>query len=484
VANWIWIPALGLYQDTESGRYAGPNDILDDAWESIELGKDTVAGMADALIDGTIDLGDWQEAMRQQIMDEYTRQYLAGVGGEGEMKDRDWDRLNDLIEEQYAYLDNFAEEIGDGLLSPGQIEVRAKMYVDSAQQAYWAGVQSAKEMPALPALPGDGSTRCMCITTPAVPVLTRRGWVPMLDVQVGDEVWTHRARWRPVTGIVVKPAGDNHRQAWLGTPTGHAVGCTEGHLWYVGGNLWLQAAKVAFAPTLIADVGDGPYRYDCISHCEPGNLPPEKEVWDLTVAEDHSFVIGGLVAHNTNCRCEWVIEDTEDGWDCTWVMDPAAEHCFPAGTMIAVPGGVRAIESFRVGDAVLSSGGPARVTKIYCRPYAKKLITVEAGRMKVQCTDNHPFRTQRGWVRADALRGNDAVLLQEGNKFVFAQVAFPDASNNVPACRQVSISASILVYNLEVEAVHEYIANGFVVHNCPDCEDRARDWNPLAIQAE
>ncbi|MFJ9351744.1 DNA cytosine methyltransferase [Streptomyces sp. NPDC101237] len=30
-------------------------------------------------------------------------------------------------------------------------------------------------------------------------VLTRRGLVPIEDVNVGDEVWTHRQRWRPVT---------------------------------------------------------------------------------------------------------------------------------------------------------------------------------------------------------------------------------------------------------------------------------------------
>ena len=159
--DWVFVPALGLYYDPESGRYVGPDDLQDVAFESIDLGKDAVAGISDALIDGTIDLGDWQEAMRQEIMDEYTRQYLAGVGGEENMRDRDWDRLNALIEEQYAYLDAFAQSIAAGDLTPGQIEARAQMYIDSAQQAYWAGVQSAKEMPDLPAMPGDGSTRCM-----------------------------------------------------------------------------------------------------------------------------------------------------------------------------------------------------------------------------------------------------------------------------------------------------------------------------------
>lgn len=36
----------------------------------------------------------------------------------------------------------------------------------------------------------------------------------------------------------------------------------------------------------------------------------------------------------------------------------------------------------------------------------------------------------------------------------------------------------IQVFNLEVEGEHEYIANGFVVHNCEDCIRLSRDWNP------
>ena len=37
------------------------------------------------------------------------------------------------------------------------------------------------------------------------------------------------------------------------------------------------------------------------------------------------------------------------------------------------------------------------------------------------------------------------------------------------------IPRSTLVYNLEVEGVHHYIANGFVVHNCDDCVNLALD---------
>jgi len=28
-----------------------------------------------------------------------------------------------------------------------------------------------------------------------------------------------------------------------------------------------------------------------------------------------------------NCRCAWIYEETEDAYNCTWQLDPAAEHC-------------------------------------------------------------------------------------------------------------------------------------------------------------
>jgi intein/homing endonuclease len=35
---------------------------------------------------------------------------------------------------------------------------------------------------------------------------------------------------------------------------------------------------------------------------------PGKILYDLTVEDDHSFIIEGLVAHNSNCRCHLEFE--------------------------------------------------------------------------------------------------------------------------------------------------------------------------------
>lgn len=57
-----------------------------------------------------------------------------------------------------------------------------------------ADYHSARDLPAADLLVAGVS----CFAAGSL-VLARRGLVPIEDIVVGDEVWTHRARWRPVT---------------------------------------------------------------------------------------------------------------------------------------------------------------------------------------------------------------------------------------------------------------------------------------------
>lgn len=64
---------------------------------------------------------------------------------------------------------------------------------------------------------------------------------------------------------------------------------------------------------------------------QSGVLPDETILYDITVAEDHSFVVEGIVAHNClgRCRCYWVITDSEDGNTITadWRTQEDGEVC-------------------------------------------------------------------------------------------------------------------------------------------------------------
>lgn len=52
-----------------------------------------------------------------------------------------------------------------------------------------------------------------------------------------------------------------------------------------------------------------------------GLLSPGTPLYDLEVAQDHSFILEGTISHNSNCGCAWRIEtlDAENGdYDCFW----------------------------------------------------------------------------------------------------------------------------------------------------------------------
>ena len=87
------------------------------------------------------------------------------------------------------------------------------------------------------------------------------------------------------------------------------------------------------------------------------------------------------------------------------------DECFPRGTMV----GDKPIETVRVGDMVPSFDESTqtlvqkRVTRVFMRA-PHKLVTVFVGSRMITCTPGHPFYTQRGWLRAIALRNSDMVL--------------------------------------------------------------------------
>lgn len=100
----------------------------------------------------------WYQEMLKTITREYVIQYLLGRGGLTQMTETDWETLRGLLREQSTYLRRFQSELDT--LSDAQIEARAKLYVNSAQQAFWHGRSAARGWPVLPAYPGDCSTQC------------------------------------------------------------------------------------------------------------------------------------------------------------------------------------------------------------------------------------------------------------------------------------------------------------------------------------
>ena len=94
---------------------------------------DVLAGYA---AQGVLNAGDFGALFREEIKKEYIRQYLLGIGGRDQMTAADWGSIGGMLREQYRFLDGFLAEIAAGNLTEAQIMARARMYINSAREAY------------------------------------------------------------------------------------------------------------------------------------------------------------------------------------------------------------------------------------------------------------------------------------------------------------------------------------------------------------
>jgi len=139
-----WNKGLARYQDRATGRIVSQKQLLDLGEKYIaDVTKDNIETMTAKMLDGTWTLEQWQTKVAMELKDAYTVETLLGRGGVKMMTPADWGRMGGRLGYQYRRLENFAFEIKDGKLVDGQIEFRARMYGDSARQAFYDGSTAA-----------------------------------------------------------------------------------------------------------------------------------------------------------------------------------------------------------------------------------------------------------------------------------------------------------------------------------------------------
>jgi hypothetical protein len=137
--SWIWDDIKKFFQNVAStvSQIFGFGELVnlrDEFTDKVMLESDAL--MSRLLSDGTINIQDWVVEMRGLIRDTYRAMYELAIGGRQNMTPADYGRLGGMLQEQYRYLDRFAADLAEGRLTLPQALNRARMYIESATQAF------------------------------------------------------------------------------------------------------------------------------------------------------------------------------------------------------------------------------------------------------------------------------------------------------------------------------------------------------------
>ncbi|MBI4765227.1 MAG: TIM44-like domain-containing protein [Deltaproteobacteria bacterium] len=157
-------------------------------------------------------------------------------------------------------------------------------------------------------------------------------------------------------------------------------------------------------------------------------------VYNLQTDQPNTFFVHGLAVHNKG------------------------GGCFPTGTAITTPQGRKTIEELTSGDEVLAINDNGltvrtRVKTIFINK--SPLVRVETRTGNFLTTRDHPIHIGQGRFRqAGDLQAGDPITRWEQGRLIQDKIL-----------RMDSAAGQGLVFNLEVDNPHTFIAEGFVVHN-------------------
>ena len=161
--------------------------------------------------------------------------------------------------------------------------------------------------------------------------------------------------------------------------------------------------------------------------------------------------------------------------------------CFEAGTLILMAdNSLKKIEEIRQGDLIIAYNEINNVfeeaivnaSKYYYNPKKLVKIVLENG-IWIKMTPGHPIFTKDGWKSLDIENslfehGLEAKLLTIDDKIL--------TINGYLSIKEIfwfTVPEEYYVFNLEIDQIHTFIANGLVVHNAADPR-----WSSMAAKMD
>lgn len=131
------------------------------------LFNDGAESLNQALLDGSIGVDGWLAGMRKEVSAGHVSTYSAGRSGAwSSITFSEWGRLGQRIRRQNEFLKAFADDInkrGIDNLTIAYLNNRTGLYGSNFRESLEAGIARDRGLDpsVLPAIPGDGSTRCL-----------------------------------------------------------------------------------------------------------------------------------------------------------------------------------------------------------------------------------------------------------------------------------------------------------------------------------
>ena len=150
-------------------------------------------------------------------------------------------------------------------------------------------------------------------------------------------------------------------------------------------------------------------------------------------------------------------------------------HCFTGDTLIETENGLKRIDSIKVGERVWTSGGLKSVERLWKNGY-KKICNITLFfanfQVRMSVTPDHKVKAGKQWKKVSELKRGDILWVSSfsmernsgqtdsGTQNAAVAVVLQDIEIRSEEEREV--------FDLQVNDVHEYFANGILVHNCLD----------------
>lgn len=108
---------------------------------SIENNSKTIDKATDFLVQGKIDLPEWETRVAELLTEQHTISYLLGIGGERFIQDSDIDAINRRVKAELIYLRRLSEDYEQNRISAAMLQSRIKMFERSHHGTYEAAKQ-------------------------------------------------------------------------------------------------------------------------------------------------------------------------------------------------------------------------------------------------------------------------------------------------------------------------------------------------------